>query len=338
MGFNNNLKYVIVSKLFFHLFQSIYFERTTELPNRSIKIGTRGSPLALKQAYETRDQLIKAHGLSESEFEIVSIKTSGDKLVDKPLSEFGGKGLFTKEIEHALLSETIDLAVHSTKDMATEIPAGLEISCYLKREDVRDAFISHKSFTLMDLPDGSVIGTSSLRRQAFVLNLRPDLKVVPFRGNIETRLQKLKNNEVDATLLAFAGLMRLGMETVATSIFEADSLLPAIGQGAICIEIKQGIEQIQELLAPINHQQTATCLLTEREFLKELEGSCRTPIAGLARIAGQTIIMRGAVLSEDGQQKFEITKEGSVDKPIELGREVANELRSLAGNKFFENW
>ena len=238
-----------------------------ELMNNPIKIGTRGSPLALQQAYDTRDQLIKAHNLAESDFEIVSIKTSGDKIVDKPLSEFGGKGLFTKEIENALLSGEIDLAVHSAKDMATEIPAGLIISCFLVREDVRDAFISDKAFTLMDLPDGAIVGTSSLRRQAFVQNLRPDLRVVPFRGNVETRLQKLKNGDVDATLLAIAGLKRLGKVSVATSIFEADSLLPAVGQGAICIEIKQDNKRIQELLEPINHEYTAIlCIIRARIF------------------------------------------------------------------------
>ena len=306
--------------------------------NNPIKIGTRGSPLALQQAYDTRDQLIKAHNLAESDFEIVSIKTSGDKIVDKPLSEFGGKGLFTKEIENALLSGEIDLAVHSAKDMATEIPAGLKISCFLVREDVRDAFISEQAFTLMDLPDGAVVGTSSLRRQAFVQNLRPDLRVVPFRGNVETRLQKLKNGDVDATLLAIAGLKRLGKVSVATSIFEADSLLPAVGQGAICIEIKQDNMRIQELLEPINHEHTAICVLSEREFLKELEGSCRTPIAGLARIAGQKIILKGAVLSADGQQKFEITREGNIDEPKKVGLEVAEEIRNVAGKNFFENW
>ena len=306
--------------------------------NKPIKIGTRGSPLALKQACFARDQLIKSHHLTESDFEIISIKTSGDKIVDKPLSEFGGKGLFTKEIENALLADEIDMAVHSAKDVATVLPDGLTLMCFLHREDVRDAFISYKALTLMDLSEGAIVGTSSLRRQAFVKNLRPDIQVVTFRGNVQTRLQKLKDGEVDATLLAIAGLNRIGMEDVATSIFEADCFIPAIGQGALCIEVKQENTTVKELLEPINHQKTTDCVTAEREMLKVLEGSCQSPIAGLARIAGNDLVLKGSILSTDGQYKHVSTKSGDRNNPEKVGREVATDLREIAGKNFFENW
>ena len=216
----------------------------------TIRIGTRGSPLALAQAAEVRARLEAAHGPGRHAFEVRVIKTTGDRIQDRPLAEAGGKGLFTKELEEALLAGEIDLAVHSMKDMPTLLPAGLTIACLLPREDVRDAFISRKVASLMDLPPGAVMATSSLRRQAQVLHVRPDLKVVPMRGNVETRLRKLEDGVADATLLACAGLRRLGLADRITSAIPTDQMLPAVAQGAIGVEIRSGDEAMAELLSP----------------------------------------------------------------------------------------
>ncbi len=305
---------------------------------KPVKIGTRGSALALAQAHETRDRLMKAHGLAEDDFEIVVMSTAGDRIVDRPLSEVGGKGLFTKEIEEALLAGTIDLAVHSSKDMPTALPEGLGISCFLPREDVRDAFISPKAKTLLDLPDDAVVGSSSLRRQAMIKRLRPDIDVVIFRGNVQTRLRKLEEGVVDATLLAYAGLKRLGLDDVVTSVFETDSFLPAVGQAAICIETKLDHQPVLELLAPIHDKKTADCLAAERAFLSVLDGSCRTPIAGLARIAADQITLRGEILSPDGKQSHEVILEGRRKNATAVGREAGEKLRAAAGPGFLEHW
>lgn len=307
----------------------------TKHPNETIRIGTRGSQLALAQAHETRARLMEAHGLPEDAFEIVVIKTSGDTIQDRPLSEVGGKGLFTKEIEVALLEGAIDLAVHSSKDMPTVLPDGLEISTYLPREDVRDAFISPKAGKLADLPHGAVVGSSSLRRQAMIRRLRPDISVVTYRGNVQTRLRKLEAGEVDATLLAAAGLNRLGLGDVVTSLLETEDFLPAVGQGAICIETRVEDDRTLDLLRAIHDRETEICLAVERAFLKELDGSCRTPIGGLARLDGEAVSFRGLILRPDGSEVHETTREGSIGDATSLGEDAGRELKKLGGPDFF---
>ncbi len=299
-----------------------------------IRIGTRGSPLALAQAREVRSRLMAAHGLFEDSFEIVVIKTSGDRILDRPLSEVGGKGLFTKEIEEALLDCSIDLAVHSMKDMATRLPEGLTIGAVMRREDVRDAFISLKYNSIEDLPEGATVGTSSLRRRAQVLKLRPDLRIVEFRGNVQTRLRKLEEGQADASFLACAGLKRLGMGRDITSLVEIDQMLPAVAQAAISVEIKADGDQISQLVAPLNDQKTALCVKAERAFLERLEGSCRTPIGGLATIEDERIVFRGQILSEDGTNSFETSSAGPTTKAVKIGTDAADELLEAAGPDF----
>jgi hydroxymethylbilane synthase len=301
-----------------------------------IRIGTRGSNLALAQANELRARLSAAHGLTEDDFEIAIIKTSGDIIQDRPLSAVGGKGLFTKEIEDALTDGGIDLAVHSMKDMPTRLPDGLSIPCFLPREDVRDAFISLKVERLADLPKGAVLGTSSLRRQAQVKRLRPDLKVITYRGNVDTRLRKLEEGVADATLLAFAGLKRLGLEHRVTALIDTDDMLPAVAQGAIGVEIRENDERMLGLLDALNHAETATCVAAERAFLAVLDGSCRTPIAGLAELKQGELRFRGSILTPDGRQCYETERHGSPSDAVILGEDAARELLSIAGPGFFQ--
>ena len=302
-------------------------------PNR-IRIGTRGSPLALAQAGETQRRLETARGPGRLTFEIRAIKTTGDRIQDRPLSDAGGKGLFTKEIEEALLAGEIDLAVHSMKDMPTELPAGLTISCFLPREDVRDAFISHTAPTLAGLAKGARVATSSIRRQAQVLHLRPDIIIVPMRGNVETRLRKLQDGAADATLLAMAGLKRLGLTDRVTAPVATDEMLPAVAQGAIGVEIRSENDAIARLLAPINHEPTALAVTAERAFLAKLEGSCRTPIAALAELDGARLIFRGMILTPDGAQCYATRREGRPAEAIGLAEDAAAELLSKAGPDF----
>lgn len=299
------------------------------------RIGTRGSALALAQAHEVRDRLMAATGLAQDRFEIVVMSTSGDRIQDRPLAEVGGKGLFTKEIEDALEERTIDLAVHSSKDMPTILPDGLILSAFLPREDVRDAFISRKAKTLAELPPGSVVGTASLRRQAMVKRLRPDLAVVNYRGNVQTRLRKLDEGVVDATLLAYAGLKRLGLDHEIASLIPAEDFLPAVGQGAICIETKADEREVNELVGLIHHPETAAALICERAFLRELDGSCRTPIAGLATVDGERLQFRGLILRPDGQQAHAISAEGEPERAAAIGREAGEALRIRGGADFF---
>ncbi len=309
--------------------------KARSMQSKLIKIGTRGSKLALAQAYETRNRLMAAHGLAEDDFEIAVIKTTGDRILDRPLSEAGGKGLFTKEIEEALIDGRIDLAVHSSKDMPTFLPEGLELACFLPREDVRDAFISRKYKSLAELPAGAVVGTSSLRRQAMVKRLRPDLEVITYRGNVQRRLEKLDEGVADATLLACAGLKRLGDEAVITAPIAVDEFLPAVGQGAITIESRIGDERIAGLLAAIHHEPTAKALACERAFLRLLDGSCRTPIAGLAEVDGDRLTFSGLVLMPDGSEAYDITMVGSADEAEAIGMNAANKLKEKAGDAFF---
>ncbi|MBA5778479.1 hydroxymethylbilane synthase [Stappia sp. F7233] len=304
---------------------------------KSIRIGTRGSALALAQAHETRDRLMKAHGLGSDAFEIVVIKTSGDRIQDRPLSEVGGKGLFTKEIEQALIDGDIDLAVHSSKDMPTVLPEGLGLTAFLPREDVRDAFISPKAKRLQDLPQGAVVGSSSLRRQAMIKRLRPDIEVVTYRGNVQTRLAKLAAGEVDATLLAFAGLKRLGLAGEVTSLLETEDFLPAVGQGAICIETRADDGETIALLQAIHHTETATCLAAERAFLAELDGSCRTPIGGLARLEAGEVTFRGLILKPDGSEVHEIESRGAAGEAAGIGARAGQALKARGGPDFFSH-
>jgi len=308
------------------------------MQTKPLRIGTRGSPLALAQAHETRDRLMAAHGLPEQAFAIEVISTQGDRVTDRPLSEIGGKGLFTEEIEARLSDGSIDIAVHSSKDMPTVLPDGLDLTAFLPREDVRDAFIGRSVGAIRDLPRGSTIGSSSLRRQALVRHLRPDVNVIPFRGNVQTRLRKLEEGQVDGTLLACAGLKRLGMEHVATDVMESDDFLPALGQGAICIESRSDDAATLKLLAAINHGDTQVELLCERAFLATLDGSCRTPIAGLARVIGQALHFRGMVLSPDGQSRHDASVEGSIADAQALGRDAGERIRKEAGSGFFADW
>jgi len=299
------------------------------------RIGTRGSVLALAQAHEVHARLAAVHGAGH-EFELRVIKTSGDRIQDRPLADVGGKGLFTKEIEAALLAREIDLAVHSMKDMPTILPMGLTIACHLPRADVRDAFISAKATSLAALPAGAVVGTSSLRRQAQVKRLRPDLRVVPLRGNVDTRLRKLEEGAADATLLACAGLRRLGLESRITAPVPVDEMLPAVAQGAIGVEIRADDGASAHLLAPINHQETALAVAAERAFLAKLDGSCRTPIAGLAELAApDRLIFRGMILTPDGRLCHQTRREGPPAAAIAMAEDAARELIGLAGPAFF---
>jgi hydroxymethylbilane synthase len=300
-----------------------------------IRIGTRGSPLALTQAHLVARRLAAAHGLNDDACQIVVIKTSGDRILDRPLAEAGGKGLFTKEIEEALIASTVDLAVHSMKDMPTVLPDGLVIGAVLEREDPRDAFISMAHASLSDVPAGARIGTSSLRRQAQVLNRRPDVEVVPFRGNVETRLEKLADGQADATFLACAGLKRLGLTDHITEAIDTDVMLPAVAQGAIGVEIRAEDQDTARLVAPLNDAATALCVAAERAFLATLEGSCRTPIAGLAELRGGTLRFRGEILAPDGTQCYATERTGSARSALVLAEEAARELLARAGPGFF---
>ena len=298
-------------------------------------IGTRGSPLALAQAKHVRDCLAAAHALAAEGVELEVIRTSGDMIRDRPLAEAGGKGLFTKEIEEALIAGAIDLAVHSAKDMPTILPPGLVIAAVLPREDARDVFISRKAKTLAELPGGASVGTASLRRQALVKRLRGDLAVVPLRGNVETRLRKLAAGEVDAIVLALAGLNRLGLADAATTVIPVDDFLPAVGQGIIAIEARGDDERALALLAAVNHADTAAALTAERAFLAVLEGSCRTPIAGHATVAAGRLRFHGLIAKPDGSDVLETQRQGAVGDAVRLGAEAARELKQSAGADFF---
>lgn len=300
---------------------------------KPIRLGTRGSPLALAQAHEVRDRLLAAWGASAPEVEIVPITTAGDRIQDRPLAEVGGKGLFTEEIEAGLLSGALDLAVHSSKDMPTVLPDGLVLGHFLEREDARDAFVSLKYRSLAELPEGAVVGTASLRRAAIVRRLRPDVVVVPYRGNVQTRLRKLGEGVADATLLAVAGLKRLGMIEVATEILDLESFPPAVGQGAIGIETRIDDPRIADLLAPIHHAPTAIALACERAYLTRLDGSCRTPIAGYAVATDGGVDLHGLILTPDGRVAHEGRESGS--DPEGVGDRLGARLAALAGPGFF---
>jgi hydroxymethylbilane synthase len=301
-----------------------------------LRIGSRGSPLALVQARSVRARLAVALGVDEAAIELVVIRTSGDAIQDRPLAEVGGKGLFTKEIEEALLGGRIDLAVHSAKDMPTFSQPGLMLAACLEREDPRDVFISRKAASLAELPQGATLGTASLRRQAIAKRLRGDLRVVPLRGNVETRLRKLDAGEVDATLLAIAGLKRLGLARHATRIMSAEEFLPAVAQGAIGIEAREGDARTRELLARVDHADTSTAIACERAFLAELDGSCKTPIGGHAIVSGDTVEFRGLIARPDGTAAHDIAGHGSRNDAVTIGADAGRELKHRAGPGFFD--
>ena len=304
-------------------------------PKSPLRIGTRGSPLALAQAYETRERLSIAFGLSLDSFEIVVIKTTGDKVLDRPLKEIGGKGLFTKEIEEALLQESIDIAVHSMKDMPVQQPDGLILDTFLPREDVRDAFVSRIHKSLADIPQGATVGTSSLRRKAQLMSKRPDLKIVEFRGNVQTRLKKLDDGVAECTFLAVAGLNRLNMEDIITAPISTDEMLPAVAQGAIGIERREKDIKVATMLEAIHSSTTGLLLSAERAFLEALDGSCETPIAGLAEFKNENLRFRGEILKTDGSEVYSDEQVVSKEDATLVGIEMAHKLLSQAGNDFF---
>jgi hydroxymethylbilane synthase len=295
-----------------------------------IRIGTRGSPLALAQAEMTRTAL-------GSTGTVTPIKTTGDRVTDRPLADAGGKGLFTKEIDEALLSGGIDIGVHSAKDLPTRLPEGLVIAACLPRADVRDAFISKKALRLEDLPRGAVLGTSSPRRKAMALRLRPDLRVVDMRGNVETRLRKLEAGEADATLLAMAGLTRLGLQDRATSLLAPESWIPAVGQGVIAIVAREDDATTRERLGMIDDRSASLALEAERAFLDVLDGSCRTPIGGYARIEGDELFFRGIIVKTDGSTCFEVERMGVSDGARLIGADAAADLVRRGGAGFFSD-
>lgn len=304
-------------------------------PEHPLRIGTRGSALALAQAHETCARLMAAHGLPEAAFEIVVIKTTGDRVLDRALSEIGGKGLFTKEIEEALLAREIHLAVHSMKDMPTALPDGLVLATYLPREDVRDAFVSHAHEALAALPSGTVVGTSSLRRRAQLLHRRPDLTVVEFRGNVQTRLAKLEQGVAAATFLACAGLRRLGLSDIIRAPIEPEDMLPAVAQGAIGIETRADDAATLALLAPLACADTHARLAAERALLAGLDGSCRTPIGGLATLEGAGLRLRAEIIRPDGSERIATERTGLVSDGAAMGADAAAELRRRGGPDFF---
>ncbi len=308
---------------------------TLPSPAQPLRIGTRGSPLALWQAHEVRRCLMVAFSLPEDAFAICVIKVMGDQIQDRALKDIGGKGLFTREIEEALLAGEIDIAVHSMKDMPTVQPEGLILDCYLPREDVRDAFVSPSVASLADLPQGAVVGSSSLRRRAQLALRRPDLQLVEFRGNVQTRMKKLQDGVAVATFLAMAGLNRLGMTHMARGPVEVTEMLPAVAQGAIGIERRLDDARVAELLDAIHDGPTGVRLAAERSFLATLDGSCETPIAGLAVIEGDRIWLRGEILRPDGSEAIDGEARGAVSDAVVLGDDLARRLLGQAPKGFF---
>jgi len=301
-----------------------------------LRIGTRASPLALAQTNQVRQRLAAAHPAlaPDADGEIVPIRTTGDRIQDRTLAELGGKGLFTKEIEEALLEGSIDMAVHSMKDMPTRLPDGLVLGCFCERADPRDVLIAGEAKSIAELPAGALIGTASLRRQALLRHRRPDLVVVPLRGNVQTRLRKLAEGEVQGTLLARAGLDRLGRHDLGHAV-PIDEILPAVGQGAICVEHADGNDRVAALLEPINHWPTAQCVQAEHALLAVLDGSCRTPIAAFAQISGERMRFRALIAKPDGTVVHGTERNGGVGDGIAMGRDAADELKARGGPGFF---
>lgn len=303
-----------------------------------LRIATRGSPLALVQAKSVRTALLAAHPIEQlgGKPELVVIKTSGDHILDRPLRDVGGKGLFTREIENALLNHSVDLAVHSAKDMPTQQRFGLSLVAVLAREDARDTLISERGYRLLDLPDGARIGTTSLRRQAQLKRKRPDLVVQDLRGNVETRLRKLQAGDFDAIVLAAAGLNRLALPVRGLAYLDEKDMVPAAAQGAIGIEIRSDDPRTARLLAPLNHPASFAAIEAERLYLSILDGSCHSPIGGHLKIAGDYAEMRGIVLSPDGRQAYEARRSGHPRDAIALAKAVAQDIRAQAPQAFID--
>lgn len=301
-----------------------------------LRIGTRGSPMALSQTEQVRDRLLAAHPdlAAPGMVEIVTIRTTGDRVQDRRLAEIGGKGLFSKEIDEALLGQRVDLAVHSLKDLETWLPDGVKIACILPRDDPRDAFLSRIAPSFAALPQGAVVGTASLRRQAQLLRRRPDLKVVPIRGNANTRIRKLEAGEVDATLLALCGLQRIGLADRATEILPCEIMLPAVGQGALAVECRAGDESVRQLLALLHDPLSAACAAAERAMLAVLDGSCHTPIAALAEISGDRLAIEGRLLTADGSGEIRLRRAGGIPDAAAIGSALGADLRRDAGPEF----
>lgn len=299
---------------------------------RTIKIGTRKSALALAQAEVVREQL--AENWPDLEVEIVPMSTSGDTFTDRPLAEVGGKGLFTKEIEEALLAGKIDVAVHSVKDMQTVLPDGLTLGCILEREDPRDRLVGHALHSIDDLPKGAAFGTSSLRRGAQLLMRRPDIQIVPLRGSVQTRLQKMESGLIKATMLAMAGLNRLQLWDIPGVTLSTDEFLPAIGQGALGLECREADDNVLEILSPLADLDGEAAVVCERAFLQALDGSCRTPIAGYATVENKQLHFRGLIIRPDGSAHHDIDIAGSSDDAESLGRSAGEALLSKAGKNF----
>ncbi len=302
------------------------------------RIGTRGSPLALAQARLVRKLLSQAHGVPEDDIAIAVISTGGDRsqASNASLTEIGGKGLFTKEIDEAMLAGAIDIGVHSSKDVATRLPDGIVLAAFLEREDVRDAFMSVTVQSLDHLPENAKFGTSSIRRAAQVLRQRPDLEIVPFRGNVGTRLQKLLDGVADATMLAVAGLNRLGEGHRATALLDPEIFMPAPAQGAIGITLRPDDQRIADLVAPLDHAPTHMAISAERAMLAVLDGSCRTPVGALSRLEGGTLTLKGQILSLDGKTAFDSAATGS--DPVELGKKIGDDLIAQAGTEWLAKW
>lgn len=292
----------------------------------------------MAQAEETRALLARAHGIAPERIEIVPFVSTGDRLKDQPLSEVGGKGLFTKEIDAALLAGDVDIGVHSTKDVATTLPEGMAIPAFLEREDVRDAFISLVARGIDYLPEGARFGTSSIRRAAQVLRLRPDLEIVPFRGNVQTRLKKLMDGVASATLLAMAGLRRVGEDHRVTAVLDPEQFMPAPAQGAIALAVRTDDARARELVAPLDHKLTHTAITAERAMLKVLDGSCRTPVGALSRIEAGRLTLRGEILSLDGQTTVEEEVTGDAAEAQALGAALGQKLIEIAGPDFLARW
>lgn len=302
------------------------------------RIGTRGSPLALAQARLVRRLLAGTHGVSEDDIAIEVISTGGDRsqASNASLTEIGGKGLFTKEIDEAMLAGRVDIGVHSSKDVATTLPEGIRLVAFLEREDVRDAFLSVKARNIDYLPERGRFGTSSIRRAAQVLRVRPDLTIVPFRGNVGTRLQKLLDGVADGTMLAMAGLNRLGEGHRATALLDPEIFMPAPAQGAIGIAVRSDDARMAGIVAALDHEPTHKAIMAERAMLAVLDGSCRTPVGALSRLDGSTLVLKGQILSLDGRTTFDSAATGS--DPETLGRQVGQDLIDQAGTEWLAQW
>jgi len=306
------------------------------LQTTAIRIGTRGSPLALVQAEQTRRLIVSTRVVDAEAVEIATIRTSGDAIRDRPLADAGGKGLFTKEIDEALLGGRIAVAVHSAKDMPTALPDGMVIAACLAREDVRDAILSRGPRSLAELKPGAVLGTSSLRRRALALRARPDITIVDFRGNVGTRISKLEAGVADATVLALAGLKRLGLVDRVAGILDSDDWIPAVGQGTIAIAAREGDAETRSLLARLDHRETSVALSAERAFLAVLDGSCRTPIGGLAKVDGNDLHFRGIIVKPDGREAHAVERRGPVGDAAAIGADAGAELAGRGGRAFFD--